>query len=51
MLLTRNGQAVRINASDIRVIGRTTHGVKLINLKAGDALIGVSRVVEVSEEN
>lgn len=47
MLLTHSGQAVRSPIKDIRVIGRTTRGVRLINLESGDTLIGVSPVVEV----
>lgn len=47
MLLTQSGQAVRSPVKDIRVIGRTTQGVRLINLEKGDTLIGISPVVEV----
>ncbi|MDR2677742.1 MAG: DNA gyrase subunit A [Puniceicoccales bacterium] len=49
MMFTKQGQAVRSKVSDIRVIGRTTQGVRLINLAPGDALIGVSRVIEVED--
>jgi DNA gyrase subunit A len=49
MLLTKSGQAVRTRVNEMRVIGRTTMGVKLINLAEGDTLIGVSKVVEVDE--
>jgi DNA gyrase subunit A len=50
MMFTKLGQAVRSRVSDVRVIGRTTQGVRLINLAPGDVLIGVSRVVEVEDE-
>ena len=50
MLLTVKGQAVRTRVADVRVIGRTTQGVRLINLAEGDTLIGISKVVEVDEE-
>ena len=50
MLLTHSGQAVRTRVSEVRVIGRTTQGVKLINLTGGDKLIDISKVVEVEEE-
>jgi DNA gyrase subunit A len=50
MMFTKQGQAVRSKVSDIRVIGRTTQGVRLINLVSGDVLIGVSRVVEVDDD-
>ena len=45
MMLTSEGQAVRSPVNDIRVIGRSTSGVKLITLEQGDKLIGVSKVV------
>lgn len=50
MMLTHGGQAVRSPVKDIRVIGRTTQGVRCINLAEGDRLIGVSRIVEVDPE-
>ena len=50
MMLTQSGQAVRSPVKDIRVIGRTTQGVKLINLAAGDKLVAISKVIEVDEE-
>jgi DNA gyrase subunit A len=45
MLLTQQGQAVRIAMRDIRVIGRSTQGVRLIDLSPGDKLVGVSKVI------
>ncbi len=50
MLLTYSGQAVRTRVNEIRVIGRTTMGVRLINLGEGDKLIGLSKVIEVEAE-
>ncbi len=50
MLLTKSGQAVRTPVNQVRVIGRTTMGVRLINLADGDHLIGISKVVQVDEE-
>jgi len=50
MMLTENGQAVRSPVKDIRVIGRSTQGVRLIHLAEGDKLIGICRIVEVAEE-
>ncbi|MDR2030160.1 MAG: DNA gyrase subunit A [Puniceicoccales bacterium] len=49
MLCTRQGQAVRIRVSDLRIIGRATQGVRLIQLADGDALVGVSPIVEVGD--
>ena len=49
MMLTLSGQAIRIPIKDIRVIGRTTQGVRLLNLNEGDKLVGISKVIEVDE--
>jgi len=47
MMFTKNGQAVRSPVKDIRIIGRTTQGVRCINLGDDDKLVGISRIVEV----
>jgi DNA gyrase subunit A len=49
MMVTERGQAIRSPVKDIRVIGRTTQGVRLINLEKGDHLIGVSRIIEIDD--
>ncbi len=49
MMFTQGGQAVRSPVKDIRVIGRTTQGVRLINLAEGDKLVGISRVVNTRD--
>ncbi|AWT59399.1 MAG: DNA gyrase subunit A [Candidatus Moanabacter tarae] len=51
MLLTKSGQAVRTRVNEIRVIGRTTQGVKLINLKGEDKLMGISKIIEIEEKD
>jgi DNA gyrase subunit A len=51
MLLTNSGQAVRTRVNEVRVIGRTTQGVRLINLAEGDQLIGINRIIEVDEDD
>ena len=50
MLLTKSGQAVRTPVKDVRVIGRTTMGVRLINLEKDDPLIGICKVIEIEHE-
>ena len=50
MLLTNNGQAVRTRVKEVRIIGRTTQGVRLINLGKDDKLIGLNRIVEIEGE-
>lgn len=49
IMVTQKGQAVRSPVKDIRIIGRTTQGVRCINLAQGDRVIGVSKIVEVEE--
>lgn len=49
MMFTQGGQAVRSPVKDIRVIGRTTQGVRLINLAEGDKLVGISRVINTRD--
>lgn len=45
-LMTRKGVIIRQKARGIRVIGRATQGVRLLNLDSGDMLVDVARVVE-----
>lgn len=45
MLITRNGIVNRQSIDGIRVIGRNTQGVRLINLDDGDVVVDVARVV------
>ena len=45
MLITRGGQIIRSPVKDVRVAGRNTQGVKLINLDMGDLITAVARVV------
>jgi DNA gyrase subunit A len=50
MLITKKGIAVRTPVKDIRVAGRATKGVKLINLTKGDSLVGISKVIATEED-
>jgi DNA gyrase subunit A len=45
MMITRKGVIIRLPVDGIRVIGRNTQGVKVMNLDAGDAVVDVARVV------
>jgi DNA gyrase subunit A len=49
MVITRKGVIIRLPVNDIRVIGRNTQGVKIINLDEGDAVQDVARVVNEEE--
>jgi DNA gyrase subunit A len=42
MLISQNGQMICIGASDLRVIGRNTQGVRLVNLSEGDKIVSAA---------
>jgi DNA gyrase subunit A len=46
MIITEQGKIIRIKAEDISVIGRNTQGVKLIDLSAGEKVVGVAKVMD-----
>lgn len=50
VLMSASGQTVRINMKDVRVMGRNTQGVKLVNVKEGDALVSVQKLQHADEE-
>jgi DNA gyrase subunit A len=50
MLITRKGVVNRQRVDEIRVIGRATQGVRLMNLDSGDEVMDVARVVIEDEE-
>ena len=45
MLITRNGVVNRQRVEEIRVIGRLTQGVRLLNLDENDELVDLARVM------
>ena len=50
MIINRSGLTIRMAVSDIRVAGRATQGVRLINIKEGDSIAAVSAVSKADEE-
>ena len=50
MLSTSQGQTVRTSCKDIRIAGRNTQGVKLIDLNEGDKLVAIARVISEQQE-
>lgn len=46
MLIGASGNVIRMKVSDVREIGRSTQGVKMINLEPGDRLTAVARLAE-----
>lgn len=51
MIINRSGLTIRMHVSDIRVAGRATQGVRLINIKEGDAIAAVSAVNSSEDES
>src|SRR5690606_12583016 len=54
MIITKNGIAIRMAVSDVRLAGRNTQGVRLIRLGTSDEISSVTRLVneeEVGEED
>ncbi len=50
MLVTSGGKVIRLRVNEIRVIGRNTQGVRLINLEEGERVASVARLAEREEE-
>ena len=50
MIINRSGLTIRMAVSDIRVAGRATQGVRLINIKEGDSIAAVSAVSKSDDE-
>lgn len=50
MIINRSGLTIRIPVSDIRVSGRATQGVKVINLREGDSIASVIPVPKSDDE-
>ncbi|PYP59123.1 MAG: DNA gyrase subunit A [Gemmatimonadetes bacterium] len=49
MMITKKGIMIRVPVEGIRISGRNTQGVKVMNLTAGDLLVDVARVVKEDE--
>jgi DNA gyrase subunit A len=50
MLVSNKGKIIRLRINDIRVIGRNTQGVRLIDLEAGERVVSLARLAEKEEE-
>jgi DNA gyrase subunit A len=51
MLVTSNGKIIRLRVADIRVIGRNTQGVRLIDTEPGERVVSLARLAEREEED
>ena len=50
MIICRSGMTIRMPVNTIRVAGRATQGVKLINIREGDSIAAISVVAHSEEE-
>ena len=50
MIINKSGIAIRMEVNDLRVMGRATQGVRLINIKENDSIAAVAKVV-LNDEN
>jgi DNA gyrase subunit A len=50
MLVTNAGKIIRMRIKDIRIIGRNTQGVRLIELEEGERVVSLARLAEKEEE-
>ncbi len=51
MIINKSGIAIRMAVKDLRVMGRATQGVKLINLKGKDSIAAVAKVMHEEDED
>ncbi|MET2984950.1 DNA gyrase subunit A [Aureibaculum conchae] len=51
MIINKSGITIRMAVSDLRVMGRATQGVKLINIKGDDSIAAVAKVVKDEDED
>jgi DNA gyrase subunit A len=49
MLITQEGMIIRINVSGVRLVGRSTQGVRLMNLQGEDRLVAIAKVEREEE--
>ena len=50
MIINKSGIAIRMSVKNLRVMGRATQGVKLINIKKGDSIAAVAKVMHEEQE-
>jgi DNA gyrase subunit A len=51
MIINKSGIAIRMAVENLRVMGRATQGVKLINLKDGDSIAAVAKVAHEDNQD
>ncbi|MBB1150491.1 DNA gyrase subunit A [Myroides sp. NP-2] len=50
MIINKSGLTIRMRVSDLRVMGRATQGVRLINIKGNDSIAAVCKVMKEDDE-
>ena len=50
MIIKKSGVAIRMEVASLRVMGRATQGVRLINLKGDDAIAAVAKVMKDDDD-
>ncbi|MBM1107808.1 DNA gyrase subunit A [Aurantibacter crassamenti] len=50
MIINKSGIAIRMSVEDLRVMGRATQGVKLINIKGNDSIAAVAKVMKDEDD-
>jgi DNA gyrase subunit A len=51
MIINKSGLTIRMAVSDLRVMGRATQGVRLINIKEKDSIAAVAKVMQEDDED
>ena len=51
MIINKSGLTIRMAVADLRVMGRATQGVKLINIKDNDSIAAVAKVMSDDDED
>jgi DNA gyrase subunit A len=49
MIINKSGLTIRMDVADLRVMGRATQGVRLINIKGNDSIAAVTKVMKEEE--
>jgi DNA gyrase subunit A len=50
MIINKSGIAIRMAVADLRVMGRATQGVKLIQLKGNDSIAAVAKTMKDDDD-
>jgi len=51
MIINKSGIAIRLAVLNLRVMGRATQGVKIINLKSNDSIAAVAKVMHEDDDD